>query len=50
MKKLFLLFALIAYVFSDPCKDCEENCKNLYQGFLNAGKRKECILDCILNC
>ena len=24
--------------------------KKTYSGFLNSGKRKECILDCILNC
>ena len=53
MKKLlllFLIFALFANVFSETCEECEENCKKVYSGFLNSGKRKECILDCILNC
>ena len=53
MKKLLLvllLLALIANVFSETCEECEANCKEKFSGFLNSGKRKECILDCILNC
>ena len=49
MKKLFVFLALIAYAFSDACQTCQDNCKTKYSGFLNSGKRKTCIYDCILD-
>ena len=48
MKKLFLLAALIAYVCSDSCTSCQDNCKTKYKGFFKSGKRRACIYDCIL--
>ena len=48
MKRLFVFLALIAYVFSDACEDCQENCKEKYKGLFKAGKRRSCIYDCIL--
>ena len=47
MKKLFLIAALIAYVFSDDCEKCQNACKNKYQGLLQAAKRRACIADCV---
>ena len=45
MKKLFVLCALFAYVFSETC---EEKCKRLYPRLiLDYAKRQECLVDCI---
>ncbi len=48
MKKLFVFLALVAYVFSDACSKCQEDCKEKYSGFFDMGKKRECIYDCIL--
>ena len=46
MKKLFVLIALIAYVFGDACSDCTAECDKL-TGFLNIFKKRQCQLDCL---
>ena len=48
MKKLFVFLALVAYVFSDACNKCQEDCQKKYSGALQTGKRRECIYDCLL--
>ena len=47
MKKLFVLLALIALIFSDPCEECEDICKHKYND--NKVKVKDCIMnECIM--
>ena len=51
MKKLLVflvLVALIAFVFSETCEECEKNCNTKYSGLFDFGKRRECIADCVL--
>ena len=48
MKKLFVFLALVAYVFSDTCSACQDDCKSKYKGLFKTGKRRSCIYDCIL--
>lgn len=49
MKKLLVLFALISYVFSETCEQCEARCKKDYGGIFQRAKYIDCIDDCIEN-
>lgn len=47
MKKLFVFLALIAFIFSETCEECEKNCKEKYKN--SQEKTKECFIrDCIV--
>ena len=45
MKKLFVLFALIAYVMSEPCEVCESKCSK--KKIIN---KKICMNKCLSEC